>query len=98
MNVDTGVKLLEAITKLFGVLVWPALLLFVLVRFGPALREFIANLGEFSFKGPGFEASGKRKQAEAAAALAAAAVSRREDGTSPETAARDAREAADVVA
>jgi CheY-like chemotaxis protein len=44
-----------------------------------------------------YEASGKR-QAEAAAALAAAAVSHPEAGASPEANARDARAAAQVVA
>jgi len=50
------------------------------------------------YKGAGFEASGKRKQAEAAAALAAASVARPENGIVPQTAARDAREAVEVVA
>jgi CheY-like chemotaxis protein len=98
MTIDDGVRLLEAATKLFGVLVWPAVLVFVLVRFGPALREFVASLGEFSLKGAGFEASAKRKQAEAAAALTAAAVSRPEPGATPEATAREARAAFDVVA
>lgn len=97
MFFENGLKLLDAVTKLLGVLVWPAVLLFVLIRFGSAIREFITNMGEFSLKGAGFEASGKR-QAEAAAALAAAAVSRPEAGASPEANARDARAAAQVVA
>jgi CheY-like chemotaxis protein len=98
MNHDNLIKVLDAITRLFGSIVWPALLLFVLIRFGPALREFIANIGEFSFMGAGFEASGKRKQAEAAAALAAAAVARPENGATPETAVKNAREAVEMVA
>ena len=98
MNLDNLIKVLDAITKLLGAIIWPAIVLFVLVRFGSALREFIANLGEFSFKGAGFEASGKRKQAEAAAALAAAAVARPEDGATPETAIKNAREAVQLVA
>lgn len=98
MTIDDGVRLLDATTKLFGVLVWPAVLLFVLIRFGPALREFVVGLGEFSLKGAGFEASAKRKQVQAATALAAAAVSRPEPGATPEAAARDAQAAYDVVA
>ena len=39
MTIDDGVRLIEATTKLFGVLVWPAILLFVLIRFGPSLRD-----------------------------------------------------------
>ncbi len=98
MTIDDGVKLLEAATKFFGVLVWPAVLVFILVRFGPALREFIASLGEFSLKGAGFEASAKLKQAEAAAALTAAVVSNPEPGATPEATAREAKAAFDVVA
>jgi CheY-like chemotaxis protein len=98
MKIDDAIKVLDAITRLLGVAIWPALLLFVLIRFGSALREFIANLAEVSFKGAGFEASAKRKQADAAASLVAAAVARPEDGADPEATARNAREAAEVVA
>jgi CheY-like chemotaxis protein len=98
MNLDYLIKVLDALTRLLGTIVWPALLLFVLIRFGSALREFIANIGEFSLKGAGFEASGKRKQAEAAAALAAAAVSRPDEGTTPESAVQNTREAVELVA
>lgn len=98
MNIDDGVRLLDAATKLLGILVWPAVLVFALVRFGPALREFVASLGEFSLKGAGFEASAKRKQAEAAAALTVAAISRPEASATPEATAREARAAFDVVA
>lgn len=96
MTIDNAIKLLDATTKLLSVLVWPAVLVFVLIRFGSALREFIASMGEFSLKGAGFEASAKRK-AEAAAAIAAAAVFHPEAGASPEATARDARSAAQVV-
>jgi CheY-like chemotaxis protein len=98
VSVDEVAKLIEAVTKLAGALVWPGLVLFVLIRFGPALKEFFEGLGEFSFKGAGFEASAKRKQAEAVAALAAAAAARPEPGATPESTARDAREAAELVA
>jgi CheY-like chemotaxis protein len=97
MNIDNAVKLIDAITKLLGVMLWPAVVLFVLIRFGAAFRDFIASMGEFSLKGVGFEASAKRK-AEAAAALAAAAASHAEPGAPPDATARDARAAADVVA
>ena len=98
MSIDELVKVIDATTKLLGVLVWPTLLAFVLVRFGPALKDFFSSLGEFSFKGGGFEATAKRKQAEAAAALMAASVARPDAATTPESAARNAKEAADVVA
>lgn len=98
MTTDEIVRLIDSITKLMGVLAWPALLLFVLIRFGPAVREFFSSLGEFSLKGAGFEASAKRKQAEAAAALVAATVARPEEGATPEATAREARAVAQVVA
>lgn len=98
MSVDEIVKLLDAITKLLNVLIWPGVFLFVLVRFGSDLHEFFINLGEASLKGAGFEVSMKRKQAEAAAALVAAAVSRSDEGVVPETTAREAKAAANIVA
>jgi CheY-like chemotaxis protein len=97
MTIDQGLKLLEAMTKLIEVLVWPVVLLFLLVHFGPTLREFVASVGEFSLKGVGFEASAKRKQAEAAVALSAAVAARPEPGATPEAAAKQAQAALDVV-
>jgi CheY-like chemotaxis protein len=97
MTVEESANLIDAVTKLLGVLVWPTLVLFVLVRFGPALREFFTNLGEVSLKAAGFEASAKRKQAEAAGALVAAAVSRHEVGATPEVTAQEAKDAVEIV-
>lgn len=97
MSVDDFVKLVDAVAKLLGVLVWPALVGFVLVRFGPALKDFFANLGEFSMKGGGFEATAKRRQAEAAAALVAASVARNDESETPAATAQRAGEAAAVV-
>jgi CheY-like chemotaxis protein len=97
VSVDDVVKLLDAITKLLNVLIWPAVLLFILIRFGRDLRDFIASLGELSVKGAGFEASLKRTQAEAAAALAAASASRSDGDITRESAAKGAKIAADVV-
>ena len=98
MSVDEFVKLTDSVTKLIGVLAWPAVAALILARFGPALKDFFSSLGEFSLKGGGFEATVKRKQAEAAAALVAASVARPDAGTTPESAARNAGEAAAVVA
>lgn len=86
MSVDELIKLLDAITKLLNVLIWPGIFLFILLRFGSVLHDFFTNLSEFSLKGAGFEASMKRKQAEAVAALAVAA-SRSTGGATPEGAA-----------
>jgi CheY-like chemotaxis protein len=98
MSIDECIRLIEALTKLLAILIWPVLVFFVLLRFGPAIREFFASLGEFSLKAAGFEASAKRIKAEATAALASAVASRPEPGTTPEESAREARAAISVVA
>jgi hypothetical protein len=59
-------SLISSIAQLFGVLVWPGVMIFVLIRFRRAIADFLSNLGEFSFKAPGVEASGKRQEAVAA--------------------------------
>jgi hypothetical protein len=67
--------LLDAFTKLIGAVIWPVLLMFAVTYFAPSLQDFVKHLGEGTIKGPGFEISGKR-QVDATAAIAAAAVSR----------------------
>ncbi len=97
MKVDDVIRLIDTVTKLLAVLIWPGVAVLILVRFGSSFRDFVANLGELSLKGAGFEASAKRKQVEAAAALAVAAASRPEPGSTPEAVAKDARAAFNVV-
>lgn len=91
------IHLLEALTRLVGMLAWPGLAIFGLVYFGPALREFLADAGELSFKAAGFEATAKRVRNQAAAALIAAEVGRPDATRTPESAAREAKQAADTV-
>lgn len=82
-------QLLQAVAQLIGVLVWPVALVFILVYFRKSLENFITNLGEFSFKTPGIEASAKRRAteaAEAAAALGAAQAAARIDRPTDEAA------------
>ena len=98
MSIDDIVRIADAMTRLLGVLLWPALLLFALIRFGPVLKEFFSSLGELTFKGAGVEASLKRKQAEAAAALAAAAVIGPDSGSASDRTAENAKAAAELVA
>lgn len=57
-------------------MIWPAVLIFFLIRFRTALADLFANLGEFSLRAPGLEATAKRQQVEAAAALGAAIAAR----------------------
>jgi CheY-like chemotaxis protein len=98
VSVDDIVKLFDAITKLLNVIIWPAIILFILIRFGRELRDFFSSLGELSLKGAGFEASLKRKQAEVVAALSAAAASKPDGDKTRESVAKEAMIAADVVA
>lgn len=51
MRVDDVIKLIDEITKLLNVLVYPTVLLFFLIRFGRDLRDFFSSLGELSLKG-----------------------------------------------
>jgi len=73
--VDTIVKLIEAITKLVGVLIWPIVVIIAVSYFAPSLQTFLKNLKEGTFEAPGFKFTGK-SQAEATAAIASASVAR----------------------
>lgn len=75
MNSNQVTSLVNAIAQLLGVLIWPAVLVFFLIRFRAALADFFANLSELSLRAPGLEATAKRQQ-EAAAALGAAIATR----------------------
>jgi CheY-like chemotaxis protein len=94
MTLDDFIRLIEALTKLLGVLVWPLLVLYVLLRFSVPLREFVESLGEFSLKAVGVEATAKRIS-NAQAALAAAAA---KNSKTPEAVATEVQEAASLVA
>jgi len=59
---------LDGIAHLIGAFIWPVGIVAVLFLFAEPIKEFLASLTEFSFKGAGFEASAKRKT-EVAAAL-----------------------------
>ncbi|BDC42982.1 response regulator [Paraburkholderia terrae] len=96
MNIDEITKLIDSLSKFVSALAWPTLVAFLLVRFEPALKNFLQSLGELSFKGAGFEASVKRKQVEATAALVAAAA-HRPDSEKPQLAANEAKEAVNLV-
>lgn len=73
MSIDDALKFVDALTKLLSVLVWPGILAFILVRFGPVLKDFFSNLSELSISPVGGIVA--KRQAKAAAALAAAEVS-----------------------
>lgn len=93
---DTVIKFIDAFTGFLKVLIWPAICIFVLVRFGSVLRGFLSDLGELTLKGGGFEASAKRRM-EVTDALVAARLSRPDANASPETTAKDVAAIGHVV-
>jgi CheY-like chemotaxis protein len=78
--IEAIVQLMDAVTKLISVIVWPIFLMVAVTYFAPALQDFVRHLGEGTIKGPGFEISGKR-QLDATAAITTASVSRLNLGT-----------------
>jgi CheY-like chemotaxis protein len=96
MNSNQVIELVNAIAQLLGVLIWPAVLIFFLVRFPAALADFFANLGEISLRTPGLEATARRRQVEAAAALGAAIAARAPIDDTQATAA-DPRDVAEAL-
>lgn len=90
---------LKVLSELIGAVIWPAVALFILVRFGPPLREFLSSISELTFKAAGVEATAKRRQVEAAAALGAALASKAEvSGESLDVIGATTRGAADLIA
>ena len=81
MTADQVIRLVTALAGLLGVVVWPALVFFLAIRFRAALSDFVSHLGEFSFKAPGLEATGRRQQVVEAAAALGAAIGKESTGT-----------------
>jgi len=71
---------------------------YVLKRFSSPLSDFLGNLSEFSFKTPGMEATAKRKQVEAAAAIGALVATRAGESGQSENILEVAKAAAGAVA
>lgn len=94
MTADQATRLIVAVAQLVGVLIWPALILFIVVRFRGGLADFFGHIGEVSVKALGAEISAKRQ--EAAAAMGAAVGARQLAGAGPGVAA-DPREVADAL-
>lgn len=91
MSIDDAVKIFDAISRLLSVVAWPAILLFVLLRFKDAFKNFFDGLSELSFKGGGLEASAK-KQIQAAANIAAVSATDSRENNTPQQAADAAAE------
>jgi CheY-like chemotaxis protein len=72
LSTGQAIQLVSAIAQLLGVLAWPVILLFLLVRFRAPLADFLANMSEINVRALGVEATAKRQREEAVAALGAA--------------------------
>lgn len=89
MSTDQAISLLRAIAGLVGVIVWPALVAFLVIKFADPISRFLSNIGELSAKAGGIEVSAKRQ--EAVAALGAAIAHKPDphaEGSHPYDAAR----------
>jgi hypothetical protein len=93
VDADTTAKILDATAKLLGVLVWPAVIGYILVRFGSKIGDLISSLSEVTLEVLGVKAILKRRQSEATAALVAASTSKTESDTMPESLGNAAKEA-----
>ena len=84
------IAITAAISQLISVLIWPSLIVYILLRFGPAIGDFLNHLGAITLRGGGFEATATRRT-QAAAALAAASVAWPADDPTPQANADAAR-------
>lgn len=79
-------ELIKTCTPLIQSMVWPACVLYMLLRFGKQIAQFFENLSEFKVKAAGIEASATREQIKAAALLGAASQKNpSESGTGVDT-------------
>ncbi len=100
MTLDDLIRLLQVFITLVQALSWQLLLLFALLYFGGPLRNFVSNLGEFSFRAgaAGVEATAKRR-IEAGVLLGSASALKSSDANTQLQlpGAEEAREIATVV-
>jgi CheY-like chemotaxis protein len=74
--VDDVARFLGIAVQFLGVLVWPAVLLLLAVRFHEPITDFLKNIGQLKVKALGVEASVIRQREQAGAALGAATVAK----------------------
>lgn len=84
MTADHVTRLIDAVAHLLGVLLWPAVVVFLALRFGRPIAGFLRNVGEFNVKAAGVEATAKSREVAAAALAAADTVRAIEDGATIE--------------
>jgi CheY-like chemotaxis protein len=92
MTLDQATKLIEAIAKLLGSIAWPIIVLFIILRFLPAILSTLTDLDDFSIDVFGFKAAAKRKAKQASEALGAAAGERPPQGETIASATQSARQ------
>ena len=101
MSVEETVAVIDAVRKVFEALLWPGVLVFVVLRYapavGPALGRVLEGMTSGTLKAGNVEISITRQQTEAAAALTAAAVAPRDGVASGAEPVQSARDAAQVV-
>lgn len=101
MTVEETVAVIDAIRKVVETLLWPGVLLFVVLRYapavGPALGKVLEGMTSGTLKAGAVEISITRQQTEAAAALTAAAVAPRDGVETGAEPVQSARNAAQVV-
>lgn len=79
MTLDEGIKLVETVTELLKVIIWPFTLFLIFLSLRQKLRDILSSLSEFSLKAGGIETSLKRTQLEIAADLGGAAAERKQE-------------------
>ena len=65
MTIAEFTQVLDAVSRLIGVVIWPALIFIPLFWLRHSIKKFFENVGELSIKGGGVEASLKKAQIEA---------------------------------
>ncbi|MGJ4924825.1 hypothetical protein ACQR1H_31255 [Bradyrhizobium sp. HKCCYLRH2015] len=63
MTIDDLIKITTAVTGLLKTIVWPIVVLWIVLKFAPLIRDFLADMTEGSLKAFGVEATAKRKAA-----------------------------------
>jgi CheY-like chemotaxis protein len=61
--IDSFVKVVGAIAALISSFAWPLVAVWLIWKFSPVIRDFLANISEGSLKGFGIEATAKRNAA-----------------------------------
>jgi hypothetical protein len=60
MTVDDLTKVAGAVTGFLNTIAWPLVVLWIVHKFAPLLRDFLANMTEGTVKAFGIEANAKR--------------------------------------